>query len=97
MHIVQFDSQESAKEALEYYKSKSLIEYAEPDLVVSTMEYEDTEASSIFETTSIYDELGINYGNHLSWGSEEIGIDDYVDYIGSIDELSEVVVGIWHC
>lgn len=88
LHIVQFDNQESAMEAQEYYENQKLIEYAEPDLVVSTLDYDDVKETSSEET------LGINYGNHLSWGSEEIGVDDYIDYLGDVTELPEIVVGI---
>lgn len=88
LHIVQFDSRESAKQAEEYYNSQMLVEFAEPDLVMSTMEYEDSET----ESAPTY---GINdYGYHLSWGSEFIGVDDYVDYIGDRNNLPEIVVGI---
>lgn len=88
LHIVQFDSQESAKQAEEYYNSQILVEFAEPDLVMSTMEYEDSEAESIVT-------YGINdYGYHLSWGSEDSGIDDYIDYIGDRNNLPEIVVGV---
>lgn len=88
LHIVQFDNQESAKDAQEYYENQRLVEYAEPDLVVSTLDYDDVEATSSDET------LCINYGNHLSWGSEDIGVDDYIDYLGDISELPEIVIGI---
>ena len=40
LHIVQFDNEESAKAAQEYYKNQNRIEYAEPDLVVSAAEYD---------------------------------------------------------
>ncbi|MGN1123322.1 MAG: leucine-rich repeat protein [Eubacterium sp.] len=30
----------------------------------------------------------------MSWGSESIGVDDYIDYIGEISTLPEIVVGI---
>lgn len=92
LHIVQFDNQESAKQAEEYYNKQKLIEYAEPDLVVSTMEYEDSTTSSFANAENTN---GIIYDDrHLSWGSESIGIDDYIDYLGNVSELPEVVVGI---
>lgn len=88
LHIVQFDNQESTKQAEEYYNKQKLIEYAEPDLVMSIMEFEDSEAESV-QTYGIND-----YGYHLSWGSEDIGVDDYVDYLGDISVLPEIVVGV---
>lgn len=88
LHIVQFDSEESAKAAQEYYEKQNRVEYAEPDLVVSTAEYDEV------ETTAADENMGINYGKHLSWGSEAIGVDDYIDYLPSVDELPEIVVGI---
>lgn len=88
LHIVQFDSEESAKAAQKYYENQNRIEYAEPDLVVSASEYDEV------ETTAADEDMGINYGEHLSWGSESIGIDDYIDYMPSVSELSEIVVGI---
>ena len=88
LHIVQFDSEESAKAAQEYYEKQNRIEYAEPDLVVSAAEYDEV------ETTAADENMGISYGNHLSWGSEAIGVDDYIDYLPSVDQLSEIVVGI---
>ncbi len=88
LHIVQFDSEESAKAAQEYYEKQNRIEYAEPDLVVSAAEYDEVEKTAADEN------MGINYGNHLSWGSEAIGVDDYIDYLPSVDQLPEIVVGI---
>ncbi len=88
LHIVQFDSQESAKAAQEYYEKQNRVEYAEPDLVVSTAEYDEV------ATTAADEDMGINYGEHLSWGSEAIGVDDYIDYLPSVDQLPEIVVGI---
>ena len=88
LHIVQFDSEESAKTAQEYYEKQNRVEYAEPDLVVSAAEYDEV------ETTAADDDMGINYGEHLSWGSEAIGVDDYIDYLPSVDQLPEIVVGI---
>lgn len=88
LHIVQFDNQESAKQAEEYYNKQTLIEYAEPDIAVSADEYDEVEA------TAADDDMGINYGHHLSWGSEAIGVDDYIDYMPSLEELPEIVVGI---
>ena len=88
LHIVQFDNEESAKAAQEYYEKQNRVEYAEPDLVVSAAEYDEV------ETTAADDDMGINYGNHLSWGSESIGVDDYIDYLPSVNELPEIVVGI---
>lgn len=88
LHIVQFDNEESAKAAQEYYEKQNRVEYAEPDLVVSAAEYDEV------ETTAADENMGINYGEHLSWGSEAIGVDDYIDYLPSVDQLPEIVVGI---
>lgn len=88
LHIVQFDNQESAKKAEKFYNNQIFVEYAEPDLVMSTMEFEDSEAESV-QTYGIND-----YGYHLSWGSEDIGIDDYVDYLGDVSTLPEIIVGV---
>ncbi len=88
LHIVQFDNQESAKQAETYYNKQKLIEYAEPDIVMSTMNIDYTVEASAVTSASI------NYDNHLSWGSESIGIDDYIDYLGDVSELPEIIVGI---
>ncbi|MCM1286508.1 MAG: leucine-rich repeat protein, partial [Bacteroides sp.] len=80
LHIVQFDNSESAEQALEHYNDSKYVEYAEEDMTISISE---TETS--YNTT---------YDNHLSWGSSAIGVDDYFDYLGSIAELPEVIVGI---
>lgn len=88
LHIVQFDNQESTKQAEEYYNNQKYIEYAEPDSVVSTMDIDYTAEASAVTSPSIH------YDNHLSWGSETIGVDDYVDYLGDVSELPEVIVGI---
>lgn len=88
LHIVQFDNQESAKQAEAYYNKQKLIEYAEPDLVVAAMDIDYTVEASAVTSKSI------NYGNHLSWGSESIGVDDYIDYLGDVSELPEIIVGI---
>lgn len=89
LHIVQFDDRESTLEALEYYNNQRKIEYVEPDLVLAISEYENVHESSASSSN-----LGINYGNHLSWGSEAVGVDDYIDYLGNVESLPEVVVGI---
>lgn len=88
LHIVQFDNQESTKQAEEYYNSQKLIEYAEPDLVMSTMEVDYSDDDSTF-VNSID-----SYGSHLSWGSDSIAVDDYIDTLSEIEELPEIVVGI---
>lgn len=88
LHIVQFDSQESAKAAEKYYNNQPFVEYAEPDLVVSTMDIECVENSEAYSNSLI------TYDNHLSWGSSSIGIDDYIDYLGNVSELPEMIVGI---
>ncbi len=82
LHIVQFDNSVSAKKALVYYQKYNLIEYAEEDRIASIMDNEVAQPQAE------------KFGNHLSWGSEEIGIDDYVDYLGDTTELPEIVVGI---
>lgn len=43
---------------------------------------------------SIYSDVLSNYGKHLSWGSEVVGIDDYIDFLDDKNELPEIVVGI---
>ena len=78
LHIVQFDNSDSAHKALDYYKENNLIECVEADATVSTCEIDNT----------------VHYDNHLSWGSESIGVDDYIDYLGDLEALPEVVVGI---
>ena len=88
LHIVQFNNQESAKQAQEYYEKQKLIEYAEPDSIMSTMDIDYTPESSAVTSASI------TYDNHLSWGSESIGVDDYIDYLGDVKTLPEIVVGI---
>lgn len=80
LHIIQFDNSQSAEQALEYYENNKYVEYAEEDMMIS--------ASETQTATSI------TYDNHLSWGSESIGVDDYIDYLGNISELPEIVVGI---
>lgn len=89
LHIVQFDNIESTIAALEYYENQNAVEYAEPDVVMSTMEYEDASDSAVGGASA-----DLPYGNHLSWGSENIGVDDYIDYLGDISALPEIVVGI---
>ena len=88
LHIVQFDNRESAKQAEEYYNNQKLIEYAEPDLVMSTADYEFSIEQSDITSSNI------SFGEHLSWGSDTIGVDDYVDYLGNIDELPDITVAI---
>ena len=88
LHIVQFDNQESAKQAEEYYNNQKLIEYAEPDLIMSAMEIDYVDENSTFISS-----MG-SYGSHLSWGSDMIAVDDYVDTLSEIGELPEIVVGI---
>ncbi len=89
LHIIQFDDKESTIEALEYYENQRKIEYAEPDFVISTAEYEDIDIS---DTEDYY--MGINYGYHKSYGSELIGIDDYIDYLDNTQTYPEIVVAV---
>ena len=89
LHIVQFDDLKSTQNALEYYEKQRNIEYAEPDSVVSTLEYEEEEP---YENSNL--NRGVTYANHLSWGSESIGVDDYIDYLGDVETLPEIIVGI---
>lgn len=88
LHIVQFDDKESTQNALEYYENHKRIDYVEIDLVLSTAEYEDFESS---DTENYY--MGINYGSHKSWGSDMIGIDDYVDYLEGVSR-PEIIVAV---
>lgn len=81
LHIVQFDNSESAEQALEYYENSKYIEYAEEDTIFSVTESETSTSS-------------MTYDNHLSWGSETIGVDDYFDYLDDTSVLPEVVIGI---
>lgn len=89
LHVVQFDDMESTVNALEYYEGQSNIEYAEPDLVLSLAEYEDYDDT---DTEDYY--MGINYGYHKSYGSELIGIDDYIDYLDYTQTYPEIVVAV---
>ncbi len=88
LHILQFDDEESTEEALNYYNNLSYVEYAEPDMIVSIqdIDYRTQDTTSSTDT--------ILYDNHLSWGSEYIGVDDYTDYLGDVSELPEIIVGI---
>lgn len=87
LHIVQFDNIVSTLEALEYYEDQMFVEYAEPDIVLST-------CAEVSPTSNKNLSITMPYGNHLSWGSEDIGYDDYVDYINDVDTLPEIVVGV---
>ena len=89
LHIVQFDDKESTQDALEYYESQKRIDYVELDLVLSTAEFEDFESS---DTENYY--MGINYGYHKSYGSDLIGIDDYIDYLDNTQTYPEIVVAV---
>lgn len=84
LHVVQFDDMESTVVALEYYENQKRIEYVEPDTVVSILEYEDYEN---YVQTNVQTQ-------HKSWGSDFIGIDDYIDSLGDVSNLPEIVVGI---
>lgn len=88
LHIVQFDNQDSAIEAQEYYEKQKLIEYVEPDLVVSTMDID------YVDNNSLYAETLSDYSNHLSWGSDSIGVDDFIDTLSETNNLPEIIVGI---
>ena len=77
LHIVQFDDNNRAKEALAYYQNDDSIQYVEENFSLSTM-----------------DSTSFNYDNHLSWGSDSIGIDDYIDYMEEYNSLPEIVVGV---
>lgn len=81
LHIIQFDDSDSADEALKYYQKATNIEYAEAGKTVTTL---DDELSSTSKP----------YGEHLSWGSEVIGVDDYIDYLGDVASLPEIDVAV---
>ena len=88
LHIIQFDDEESTENALNYYNSLNYVEYAEPDMIMSVQDISyETQSTSEIDNTNLY-------GNHLSWGSEYIGVDDYIDYLGDVSELPKIVVGI---
>ncbi len=78
LHILQFDSTQSAQRALNYYNDKGYIEYAQSDLEIYDC---DTQVESSFS-------------EHLSWGSEAIGTDDYNDYLANIASLPKITVAI---
>ena len=68
--ILQFENPQKAKEAYEYYSTRSEIEYVEPDRIISASSVEDAgypipQKADTKETKHTY----------LSWGPEHIGID----------------------
>ncbi len=81
LHIIQFDNSTSAAEALEYYQKAKNTEYVESCKIVTTLDDKISSSSK-------------SYGEHLSWGSEVIGVDDYIDYLGDVNSLPEIDVAI---
>lgn len=81
LHIIQFDNSSSYNKALQYYQKDKDVEYVQPDMIVSTCE-------------ATVKDICPTYGNHLSWGSETIGTDDYIDTLESKDNLPEIIVGV---
>lgn len=81
LHILQFDNLYSAQKAVEYYRESKLVEYAQQDSLFSLND--ETIASG-----------GISFGDHLSWGSQAIGVDDYSDYLDDMTSLPEIIVGV---
>lgn len=81
LHIIQFDNSDSAADALEYFQKATNIEYAEAGKTVTTLE--NNEGGYVKP-----------YVEHLSWGSEVIGADDYIDYLGDVSLLPEIDVAV---
>ena len=88
LHIIQFDDEESTENALNYYNSLNYVEYAEPDMIMSVQDIDyESQETSVLDNTKLY-------GNHLSWGSEYIGVDDFIDTLGDNSVLPQIVVAI---
>ena len=66
--ILQYDSEEEARSAFEYYNTLSCVEYVEPDTAVE-MYASDSK------------NLG---NSRLSWGSETVGADDALDVLSDV-------------
>ena len=86
LHFLQFDNPVSAQKALAYYQQLPTVEIAEADSEVYFCET-DTAA---YETSS-----AASASSHLSWGSDMIGVDDYIEQLGdSVNQLPTMTVGI---
>lgn len=86
LHILQFNSQEKAKAAVDLLEASSDVLYAEPDLVVSIASSWDIQSAAEFSAQE---------QTHLSWGVERIGADPFVTYL--IDEgkqNAQVIVAV---
>lgn len=91
MHLLQYDSAESAITAYEYYCDNDVIDSVEPDVIVTLESYEKEAVMSDY----------IDYPHDAtiepSWGYERIGTYDTFQYIlqhKSFEELPQIVIGV---
>lgn len=66
--VLQFENPQKAKEAYEYYSSRSGIEYVEPDRIISA-------SSAVDSGYPVFNNTEEPEHTYISWGPEHIGID----------------------
>lgn len=69
LNVLQYQTEQQAKQALEYYSSLGYVEYAQMDVEVNTQEIDET-------TTGSYSSV-VDTTKHLSWGADLLGVDVY--------------------
>ena len=83
---------------VEGYDDLHIVQFDNSESVEKALEYYENnnrvEYAEADMTVSALEAGSIHYDNHLSWGSETIGVDDYIDYLDNISDLPEIVVGV---
>jgi hypothetical protein len=92
-YIIQFENEENAKSAYEYYLSKDEIIKVTPDIVHKKAYYNETE--NIIDDAAKSDNLKDVTSRLNSWGSINTGLYDIKDYIEStVSAPQEIIVGL---
>ncbi|MBO5494499.1 MAG: S8 family serine peptidase [Eubacterium sp.] len=84
-------------DVVEGYENLHILQFDNPESVSEALEYYESSKRIEYaekDTTVSTMETSFPYGNHLSWGSDSIGVDDYLSYLDSFDSLPEIIVGI---
>lgn len=72
LNVLQYDSADEAKRAIEYYSSLSYVDYVVQDEEIHMEDMVSYTSEDTIEVTTM---------EHLSWGSELLGVDRYQDLI----------------
>ena len=91
-HVLQYATEEQAREAYNYYNSLSGVKYVVPDIEM-TPDIPDLRDRNI-RNSPYMSESSPNADGFLSWGARTVGAKNYQQYLESLNELNEVVVAV---